>query len=554
MREPDNTRVSMGATIYVPMQRLLPLFFCLSSITLLAQPAPPHVRVAQGELVGGVTPMGPYVFQGIPYAAPPIGPLRWHDPQTAASWRGVRDATKFGPACMQPPSLFHIPPSSMSEDCLYLNIWTSNLHPAEPAPVLVFFYGGSFTIGAGSQPTYDGTNLSMRGAVIVTINYRLGVFGFFAHPDLSTASSHRASGNYGLLDQIAALHWVRQNISAFGGDPRNVTVFGESAGATSIGFLMVSPLAKGLFDKAILESPGILFVATPELRKDYAGLTSMESIGLAITPRITDLDALGSADLMTRADETARKVLGPGGGGHPRLRANTTLNDASAASPWAPIVDGYVVPDQPAKLYAEGQYLHIPTLAGTNANEGYLFLTHYHPDSAAGFTAWVEQTFSPCAKTVLAYYAPQGSDLHADADHLLTDALFLHSAFLFARDTHGFLYRFSHVSPFGATSGLGAFHGSELQYIFGHTHNPDANFQPIDHRISDQMITMWLHFARTGDPNLMNSSQWTRIGSNGEANYMDFGDTPVVKDFPDSNFITFADPKICQSNQFATIR
>jgi para-nitrobenzyl esterase len=536
------------------MRPLLPLCSLLCAVNLLAQPAPPHVRIAQGELLGEVTTMGPFAFKGIPYAAPPIGPLRWHEPQPPATWQGVRDATNYGPACIQPASIRY-PLTSMSEDCLSLNIWTPDLHPAEPAPVLVFIHGGSFIGGAGSRPNYDGANLAVRGAVVVTINYRLGVFGFLAHPDLTAASPHHSSGNYGLLDQMAALHWVRQNISAFGGNPRNVTVFGESAGAASIAYLMVSPLAQGLFDKAILESPADIFVAAPELHNDYAGLTSMERIGLAVSPHISDLQNLSSSDLVAQANAAAGKFLSPGGGGHNRLRAATALDNPSALpSPWFPFVDGYVIPDQPAKLYAENRYLHIPTMAGTNVDEGNIFLAHYHPSDSLSLTSWVQQTFAPCAKTVLAYYAPAGADLHEAANHILTDALFAHSTFLFARDTHGFLYRYSHVGPYGGSSGLGAFHGAELAYVFGHTHDPAVNFRPVDHHVSDQMMTIWLHFARTGDPNLMYSSAWTRIGSNGEANYMDFGDTPEVKDFPDSSFITFADPKICKSNQFASIR
>jgi para-nitrobenzyl esterase len=536
-----------------------PLLLCLLSLlmpnSLMAQLAPPHVRIAQGKLSGEVTDMGPDAFKGIPYAAPPIGPLRWHDPQPPASWQGVRDAANYGPACMQKTSA-HFAPSSMSEDCLYLNVWTPNLNPAAPAPVLVFIHGGAFTAGAASQPSFDGANLAVRGVVVVTLNYRLGVFGFFAHPDLTAASPHHASGNYGLLDQIAVLRWVRQNITAFGGDPNNITVFGESAGASSIGYLMVSPLARGLFDKAILESPDILFTDSPELHKDYDGLTSMESIGLAVTPHIADLQNLSSAELLIRANTAAENLLGPGGSGHTRLRPETTLNNpAGVQAPWAPIVDGYVIPDQPAKLYAEGRYLHIPTMAGTNANEGNLFLTHYHPASTSSFTAWVEQNFAPCAKTVLAQYGPSSAaQAHDEADRLITDAIFLHSTFLFARDTHGFLYRFTHVSPSGAATGLGAFHSSELTYVFGHTHTPSVNFQPLDHRLSDQMMTMWLHFARTGDPNLMNTSDWTRIGSNGETPYMDFGDTLSVKTLSDATFTPFADPHVCKSNQFASVR
>lgn len=407
------------------MRNLLLICLFLSGISLSAQPAP-HVRISQGELAGDVTTMGPYVFKGIPYAAPPTGPLRWQEPQPPAVWQGVRDATQFGSACIQPPSVFHIPAMSMSEDCLYLNIWTPNLHPADPAPVLVFIHGGTYVIGAGSQPAYDGTNLAVRGAVVVTLNYRLGVFGFFAHPDLTAASPHHASGNYGLLDQMAALRWVRQNIVAFGGDPHNVTVFGESAGATSIGYMMISPLAKGLFDKAILESPAVLFLAAPELQKNFAGLTSMESIGVAVAPHIDDLKNLSGSELMERADSAAQKFLGPGGGGQTRLRPATTLNNASSIQvPWAPFVDGFVIPDQAPKLYAEQHYLHIPTMAGTNANEGNLFLRQYHPDNITTFATWVEQNYAPCAKTVLAQYGPSSpAEAHAAADRLITDSLF----------------------------------------------------------------------------------------------------------------------------------
>lgn len=531
------------------------LMLLVAPIGVSAQVAAPHVRIAQGELAGEPTGMGPYIFKGIPYAAPPVGPLRWHAPQEPANWQGVRDATKFGPVCMQHP-WFPLPTAGMSEDCLYLNIWTSNLHPAMAAPVMVFIPGGGFTSGAGSQANYDGTSLAQRGAVVVTINYRVGVFGFFAHPDLTAASPHHASGNYGLLDQIAALRWVRRNIGAFGGDPRDVTVFGQSAGATSIGYLMISPVAAGLFDRAILESPSLLFNSTPELRKDYDGLTSMEAIGLAVAPHIIDIENMPAAQLMARADAAAEKLIGPGGTGRSRLRPETTLDTPDHAQlPWAPIVDGYVVPDQPAKLYAANRFVHVPTMAGTDANEGNLFLMHYHPASTATFAGWVEKHFAPCAKTVLKEYGPASpAQAHDAADRLITDAVFLHTTFLFARDTHGYLYRFTHATPKEAATGAGVVHGTELAYVFGHTMVPGSKYLAYDHHLSDEMMTMWLHFARTGNPNLMDSSGWTRIGSNGETPYMDFGGKLQVKELPDSSFIFFADPHVCKARQFASIR
>lgn len=526
-------------------------FLLIFAVVLAPVPAPaqiaaPHVRVAQGELEGAPTGMGPFVFKGIPYAAPPVGDLRWRDPQPPAAWSGVRDATKFGSACMQPVSAMRIPRSAMSENCLFLNVWTLSVHPAQPAPVMVFIHGGAFTMGAGSQEVFDGTNLAMRNAVIVTINYRLGVFGFLAHPELSAESAHHTSGNYGLLDQMAALKWVRDNIAAFGGDPRNITVFGESAGASSIGYLLVSPLAKGLFDKAILESPSMVFTPDPELRRDYRGITNMEAVGAAVAPHIAELRAMSSDAVMERASEASQKLLGPGGSGHTRLRIETTLDDPTVVQePWAPFADGYVVPEQDAKLYLDGRYAHIPVMVGTNANEGYLFLRHYHPANADSFTAWVQQAYAPCGRKMLTLYAPPASataeQVRAAADKFITDSIILYGAFSVARSTHGFLYRFSRVSPLGEHLGWGAFHSAELPYVFGHTHDAPERYSEVDRKLSDEMMTMWLHFARTGDPRLMMSSDWTRIGSNGEVPYMDFGDTLAVKDLPDTSMQPFAE-------------
>jgi len=526
---------------------LVLVFSALFAVVCLdAQIAPLHVKVAQGELEGDATGMGPFVFKGIPYATPPVGDLRWNPPKPAAAWTGVRSATKFGPACMQPESrVTGISRAEMSEDCLYLNVWTPAVSPAQAAPVMVWIHGGSFMSGAGSQPTYDGTRLAMRGVVVVTINYRMGVFGYMAHPELTAESANHTSGNYALLDQIAALRWVRDNIAAFGGDARNVTVFGESAGASSIAYLMVSPLAKGLFDKAILESPGLLFAPEPELKRDYRGITNMEAVGLAVGPHVAELRAMSADALMEQSFEASKKLFGPGGGGRTRMRAATPLDDPHAVHlAWTPFADGYIVPDQLARLYAEGRFMHIPVLAGTNANEGNLFLTHYHPTNTDGFHAWIEEAFAPCGNAVVAQYAPQSpatsEQIHAAADRVLTDSLFLYGTFSVARATHGYLYRFTRVSPRAEKLSLGAYHASEIPYVFGHTLNAPDDYTEVDRKLSDQMMTMWLHFARTGDPRLMMSSGWTRIGSNGEVPYMEFGEAITAKDFPDTTVQIFS--------------
>ena len=526
----------------------LVFLFCavfFGAAALNAQVAPPHVHIPQGKLEGEATGMGPVAFKGIPYAAPPVGDLRWREPKPAAGWTGVRDATKFRPACMQPESrLMGISRSQMSEDCLYLNVWTLSVKPAQAAPVMVWIHGGSFLTGAGSQPTFDGSRLAMRGVVIVTINYRMGVFGYMAHPELSAESPNHTSGNYALLDQMAALRWVRENIASFGGDPRNITVFGESAGASSIAYMMISPLAKGLFDKAILESPGLLFAPEPELRRDYRGITNMEAVGLAVGPHIAELRALTADALMEKSFAASRKLFGVGGTGRTRLRAATPLEDPTGVRlAWTPFADGYVIPEQLAKLYVDGHSMRIPVMAGTNQNEGNLFLTHFHPTNADGFNAWVDQAYAPCDKAVLALYAPPSGatpdQIHAAADRLLTDSLFLYGTFSVARATHGYLYRFTRVSPRAERLGLGAYHASELAYVFGHTLNAPDDYTEVDRKLSDQMMTMWVHFARTGDPRLMLSSDWTRIGSNGEVPYMEFGDTITPKDFPDTTVQIF---------------
>jgi para-nitrobenzyl esterase len=533
---------------------LLAAVFLLTPAIAAAQEEAPGeaktvVRVAQGDLAG--IPSQPYspilVFKGIPYAAPPTGDLRWREPQPPASWSGVRDATHYGAVCTQVDGSIHFPHSAMSEDCLTLNIWTPALKPVAPAPVMVYIHGGGFVVGSASDSPLNGIALATRGAVVVTINYRLGVFGFLAHPDLTRESPHHASGNYGLMDQLAALRWVRQNIASFGGDARNITVFGESAGATSIGYLLISPLAAGngnmppAFDKAILESPSDLFTPDAELHAPYRGLTNMEAVGTAIAPTIAELRQLPAGEVIARAAAATNKLFGPGGTGHVRLRPEGhTQNPAVVDTPWWAFVDGYVVPDQHARLFTGNRGLRIPVMVGTNADEGNSFVNSLPAKTPQEWTSYVEQTFTPCGKQLLDLYpATAPEKIHAAADHLVTDALFLYGAFETARAEHAFLYRFTRVGPESSKANRGAFHTAELDYVFGLTHAHPERYDSTDHRLSDKMMTAWLHFARTGDPRLMESTEWTRIGSNGETPYMDFGDTVTVKDLPDTTFRVF---------------
>jgi para-nitrobenzyl esterase len=412
---------------------------------------------------------------------------------------------------------------------------------------MVYIHGGGFVLGSASGSPLNGIGLATRGAVVVTINYRLGVFGFLAHPDLTRESPHHTSGNYGLMDQLAALRWVRENIGAFGGDPRNIIVFGESAGATSIGYLLVSPLAAGTphtppaFDKAILESPSDLFTPDPELHTTYRGLTSMEEVGSAIAPTITELRRLPADEVLTRASSTANMLFGPGGAGHARIRPEGhTQNPSTIDTPWWPFVDGYVVPDQHDRLFSENRGLRIPLMIGTNSDEGITFVKSLPAKNAQEWTSYIEQTFAPCGKQLAALYpASAAEETHAAANHLVTDALFLYGAFETARAEHAFLYRFSRVSAANSHEKLGVPHSAEIPYVFGITRNEPDKYDSADHRLSDKMMTAWLHFARTGDPRLMESSDWTRIGSNGETPYMDFGDTMTVRDLPDTTFRVF---------------
>jgi para-nitrobenzyl esterase len=497
------------------------------------QACEPTVQVAQGRLCGSGRDV--YVFKGIPYAEPPIKQLRWRPPRVPVSWVGPRDATEYGNACMQPQSYANISPAGMSEDCLYLNIWAPPRQD-RPVPVMVWIHGGGFTMDAGSSKEFDGENLAGRGVIVVTIKYRLGVFGFLAHPDLTQESAHHASGNYGLMDQIAALRWVKKNIHAFGGDPSNVTMFGESAGATSIGYLIASPLASGLFQRAILESPSDLFLPDAGLKRRVRGLMPMEEIGTAIGKSIRQMRTWTAAEVMKRSDAITGTLFASAGTARVKLRPESRVHTtAGNDEPWWPFVDGWVVPQQLSKIYAENREMAVPVLVGVNANEGTIFLQHFTPSTQAQYRDYLQKTYFPCGDVLFAdYSASTGPEIRVQADRLLTDVFFLYGARKVAdaeknKGQKAYMYRFSRVTADARLSHLGSWHGSEIPYIFGHTNgNASRVFDGTDHAISEEMAAAWVNFAKTGQLAAKHLPDWPEW-QQGNERYMNFGNSAQVE-------------------------
>jgi para-nitrobenzyl esterase len=475
----------------------------LATLTIFAEISP-TVTVTTGELRGSGLGTGA-VFKGIPFAVPPVGDLRWREPTPLKPWSGVRDATKFGSRCMQSGQ-------DVSEDCLYLNVWTPEWPPKQPRPVMVWIHGGGNFAGSGSESAFDGEAFTRRGVVLVTANYRLGAFGFFAHPDLTTESPHHASGNYGLMDQIAALKWVRDNIARFGGDPRKVTVFGESAGALDINVLMTSPLAKDLYARLIGESGPV--VAPPPLAEG-----EKKGIGVAASFKADSIRALRavSAQDLQRATGQGLQFLGPLLG---------------------VVVDGWVLPRPPFKVFQAGQEHRIDLLLGTNARE----LTRpFFP--VAGLKEGIDAEFGPLTSRAIEVYGlKNGNEPPADPvfgnamAQWATDSQFRcgtvaqlvwHSR----AGNRSFQFQFSRV-PTGREA-VGAAHGSEIPYVFGTLaiagRNPNApKYDSTDTMVSDQMQQYWTNFARTGDPNGGSLPKWPKFDPAKRA-YIDFtADGPIA--------------------------
>jgi para-nitrobenzyl esterase len=436
-------------------------------------------------------------FRGIPFAEPPVGPLRWKAPVPKGRWRGTRDATQFGPACWQPASrlnnIYANKPFPMSEDCLTLNVWAPE--KARRAPVLVWIYGGALWGGASRDPMYDGSRLAQRGVVVVSINYRLGVLGWLAHPELSKESKDGVSGNYGLLDQIEALRWVKRNIAAFGGDPANVTIAGESAGGLSVMYLMASPPARGLFAKAIAQSA--YMISTPELKAARFGAPPAEQSGAALAAKVNapTLEAMRAID-------------------------PEKLTAAAAAAGFAPFaaVDGKIFPNQLVDAFDQGKQARVPVLAGFNSGEirSLRILVPPAPATAAAYETAIRANYGELADAFLRLYP--ASDYPESILATTRDALYGWTAERLAkkqaeRGLPAFLYLWDHGYPAAEKLGLHGFHGSELPYLFGTLGSTPPLWPKIPETqaelaLSDAVIDYWTSFARNGRPTARNAPAW----------------------------------------------
>jgi para-nitrobenzyl esterase len=499
------------------------LFLCsalLLSCAKFGAPVPSAGAVARAPTV--TTPAGMiegrregslHIFKGIPYAAAPIGQARWKAPAVFPPWSDVKPATQFGPACPQPKipdtSIYANDLGPTSEDCLTLNIWAPTA--AAHAPVFVWIHGGALQTGSSKEAMYDGARLAASGIVFVSINYRLGVLGYLALPELSAESAGGISGNYGLLDQIEALRWVKRSIGAFGGDPANVTIAGESAGGLSVMYLLASPAARGLFAKAIAQSA--YMISTPELKQARFGAAAAEESGtkLAAALRAPNLAAL-------------------------RAMEPQALTNAAAAAYFAPfgVIDGQVLPRQLVEVFDRGEQAHVPLLAGFNSGEirSLRFLAPPAPANSADYERIIRERYGDLAEEFLRLYP--GNNMQESVIATTRDALYGWTAERLVRKQAdlglpSFLYLFDHGYAAADDAGLHAFHAGELPFVFGTAgqtapHWPKIADTPSEAALSAAMLGYWSSFARSGRPRAANEPDWPAYESMGA--YMKFTDTP----------------------------
>ncbi|RXK48816.1 carboxylesterase/lipase family protein [Aquirufa rosea] len=491
------------------MKKIALLFFYFLSVcfskthaSFKDEPVGTKIKIAPGYIQGTVEKNGVKSFKGIPFAAPPVGPLRWKAPMPVAAWEGVKTCQAFGPSAMQrTPSPFYmwseeflIPKEPIQEDCLYLNVWTNAQKKTDKKPVLVWIHGGGFSSGGSSVPIYDGINLASKGVVYVSINYRVGIFGFFSHPALSQESPMKTSGNYGLLDQIAALQWVKNNIAQFGGDPTNVTIAGQSAGSFAVVSLMASPLAKGLFHKAIAESGAGLLPrnplsssqAMPSLKEsEEIGKKTMDNLGLF---QIDQMRAIPAEELLKKA--SARNVI---------------------------IVDGYFMPESIEQIFNQKKQHQVPLLTGWNEDEG---LVMGPIKKAQEYRSDIEKQYGSLAQELLTHYPGSNDSIAVQSQlNLSRDLVFGAPNYILAtlQSNHGnpvYVYRFTRVVPaYGEYKKFKAFHTAEVPYALSTLHLVNRPWEKADFQLEKTMSSYWINFAKFANPNSKNLPSWQRFSS-----------------------------------------
>jgi para-nitrobenzyl esterase len=492
-------------------------------VPLHAATFPQTVQVDTGT-VNGIPGANPAVmaFKGIPFAAPPVGALRWKPPVTPAKWSGELKADHFGPSCTQPTRRVPIPGSQNptdvpGEDCLYLNVWTPAKSAAEKLPVMVWIYGGGFSGGSGSNADFDGEGLAAKGIVRITFNYRLGILGFLAHPDLDKESAHHTSGNYGMLDQIAVLQWVARNIAAFGGDPKNVTIFGQSAGGGSVHFLANSPLAKGLFHRAISEN-GLMHPDDPFLQERSP--SAYKKFDQAEADNLAYLKKAGIESLQKLRAMSAAEILALPRAPFPPAFFTPVVND------------GWVFPNDFAENYAQKKQNDVPFMAG--------WTSVYYPElkiAVAEYRNWAEARFGAMAKEYLSLY-PATTDEEASmqveqgARDSYRASLLLWSK-LRQKNFKTYIYYFNHGLPGDRKEKFGAGAGAEIPYVMNSLSKTKRAYKQQDYDIAEMMSSYWANFAKTGDPNGKGLPVWSAVSPDGKI-IMQLGDNtgkiPVATD------------------------
>lgn len=487
--------------------------------TAVAQ-QPEPVRVEQG-LVQGTSEEGLTVYRGIPFAAPPVSDLRWRAPQPAAKWEGVKQASKFAPGPIQSGN----PPSGKSEDCLYLNVWTPAKSASERVPVLVWIYGGGFGGGATSERNYSGENLAKKGVVLVSIAYRVGQLGFLAHPELSAETTNRVSGNYGLLDMIAGLQWIQKNIGAFGGDPNQVTIFGESAGGIAVSMLSASPLAKGLFHGAISQSGGSFGPPRPTT---FPGENQK---------RLADAERSGEAYAKSANVSSISELR--------KLPPDQLPATRGLGMSW-PIIDGWVIPDNQYTLYEAGRFNDTPILVGYNSDEGASFSPPRTPED---YIAGVKGRYGKFADDLIKAYPAGTNSVPKTARDLARDAAFGWHTWIWARlqskvgKSKAYYYYFDQHPDYPADSpnaGRGSPHGQDVAYVFQHLNPNSPQTTKSDLEISEAMATYWVNFAKRGDPNGEGVPLWPAF-SDANPQVMHFNQTPRPGPVPSADSLKVLD-------------